>query len=120
MTGLGAGPTVGQEDTRLADESTRAQADAAQAQVRERREQERSRRWLRWILPIVTVAWLGLIAWMVIARAIEGVQVGLILGIPGAALLTLVGIQVSWAYGGRGKSAPSPQHLLRPRGRNGQ
>ncbi len=120
MSTLESDPTVGREDAGLSDESTQRHADAAQVGVRERQEQERSRRWLQWVLPILTLAWLGLIAWMVVKEAIQGIQVGLVLGIPGAALLTLVGIQVSWAYGGRGKPAPGPQHLLRPREPNGR
>ena len=108
------------EGAEVSDSVTRTDADLVQFEIQERQERQRNRRWLRWILPIITGLWLGLIAWMVVTRAIEGVQIGLALGIPGAALLTLVGMQVSWAYGGRGKPAGGLQHVLRPGEPNGR
>ena len=114
-------PTVAQERTGTSDARVQAQTEVAQARIREHQEQERSRRWLKWIVPIVTGAWLGLIAWMVVTRAVEGIQVGLVIGIPGAALLALVGGPVSWACGGRSKTVPGPgDRLLRPRRPSGR
>ncbi len=49
-------------------------------------------------LPLVTVSWLGLIAWAVLRGRIEGIQVGIALGMTGAGLLALLGLQIGWAY----------------------
>ncbi len=49
-------------------------------------------------LPILTAAWLFLIAWAIVTDRIEGIQVGIALGATGAGLLTVLGLQISWAY----------------------
>lgn len=92
-------PTLDQEDTRVSDSSRRTRAEILQLDVSERKEQKSSRRWWRWAIPAVTGAWLGLIVALIVLRRIEGVQVGIALGVPGAALLAMATIQVSWAYG---------------------
>lgn len=49
-------------------------------------------------LPTLTGAWLALIAWTILTGRITGIQVGIALGVTGAGLLTLLGLQIGWAY----------------------
>lgn len=112
-------PEVRQEDEGVSDPGVRHAAELRDIAIREQREQEESRRWLRLIIPVAAVLWLALIVYVILNKFITGVQVGIALGATGAALLGLLGIQVSWAYGGRRKSSSSasegllPSHLKR-------
>lgn len=64
--------------------------------------EQQQKRWFRLVmrfsLPLVTVSWLGLIAWAVLRGLIEGIQVGIVLGMTGAGLLAILGLQIGWAY----------------------
>ena len=74
--------------------------------------EQKHKKWFRsvmmLVLPIVAFGWLALIAWATLTDRIKGVQVGIVLGIAGAGLLTLLGLQIAWAYSQKNKAAAHP------------
>ena len=78
---------------------------------------ERShQRWFRVVMmalvPLVTVACLSLVAWLIISERIVGVQAALALGLPGAGLLTILGLQVGWASPARRAVRSTPAAVV--------
>ena len=75
-------------------------------------DEQKHRKWFRsammFLLPIVAFGWLVLIAWATLEGKIEGLQVGIVLGITGAGLLTLLGLQIAWAHSQKNNTATHP------------
>lgn len=67
-------------------------------ELREKKHQNRFRLAMLFGLPILTAAWLFLIAWTILTSRISGIQAGIALGVTGVGLLTLLGLQIGWAY----------------------
>lgn len=100
-------PPVSRESTEAADPEITEPTRLLSLELAEWRERERGRRVLRWAIPVTTVLWLGLVCYLILTRFISGIQAGIALGGIGGVLLTIFGIQVSWAFGGRRTSPTS-------------
>ena len=65
-----------------------------------------------WFLPIVAVLWLALIAVATFAGMIKGLHVGIPLGLTGAGLLTLLGLQIAWANSQPNRAETHPASIV--------
>ncbi len=95
-------PSVSRESAEAADPELTEPTRLLSLELAEWRE-----RVLRWAIPITTALWLGLVCYLILTRFISGTQVDIALGGIGGVLLTIFGIQVSWAFGGRRTNAAS-------------
>lgn len=97
-SGVAGLPSTTAERGSKEDRTVRTAAEAKKYELSE----QQQKKWFRLVmmlsLPLVTVSWLGLIAWAVLRGRIEGIQVGIALGMTGAGLLALLGLQIGWAY----------------------
>lgn len=96
--GAGRRPSASAERGSKEDRTVRATAEAKDYELGEQQQKKWFRLVMMFSLPLVTVCWLGLIAWAVLRGRIEGIQVGIALGVTGAGLLALLGLQIGWAY----------------------
>lgn len=91
-------PTAPAQQSLKGDPTLQSRVAAQDYELSEKKHKNR----FRWVmllgLPILTGAWLALIAWTILTGRITGIQVGIALGVTGAGLLTLLGLQIGWAY----------------------
>ncbi len=101
------------EDPKLRDE---AEAEARKLEKIESGQKKSFRRVMIWLVPIASVVWLVLIASAVLTGKIQGIQVGVALGLTGAGLLTLLGLQLSWSNSHPPAAAAHPAAVVLRRG----
>lgn len=80
------------------DPTLQSRVAAQDYELSEKKHENHFRRVMLLGLPTLTGAWLVSIAWTILTGRITGIQVGIALGVTGAGLLTLLGLQIEWAY----------------------
>ena len=90
-------PDEATEQSLKGDPSLQASTEAYALELAEQEQKNRFRRAMIWGVPIVAFLWLVLIAVATFCGMIKGLHVGIPLGLTGAGLLTLVGLQIAWS-----------------------
>lgn len=100
-------PTTPAQQSLKGDDRLRGRVVAKNYELSERKHKNRFRWIMLFALPVLTTLWLGMIAFTILTDRITGIPVGIALGATGAGLLTLLGLQIGWAYSRKNGAGPS-------------
>lgn len=90
-------PDEATEQSLKGEPALRTSTEAFELELAEQKQKSRFRTAMIWCVPIVALLWLALIAVATFTGRIKGLHIGIPLGLTGAGLLTLVGLQMAWA-----------------------